>query len=325
MSSQSSSTDYILLLKQISKYLYAYGGPILMFVGIISCILSLIVFTKKDLRKNPCSIYFIAYNFTNLTLICLSISTVSFSIGYNIAPGTSYLSFCRYNLYMAILLDILSASYLVLASFDRMLVTSANSHTRQRSTRRFAYISILIITILWILFHSHILYSANINQIAPNTFVCSLPSGNHLIVHSYYSLIVKVFLIPSLLIIFGCLALNNIRRAHHRIIPASIVTNTGAIQRGQKQLSRAKDRQFALMMFIDISIYMIFSFMLSAILMYQQITQYNVKNSVQIQLDTFLKIVATFINYISMCIVCYTNILVSKTFRKSIKNIILCN
>ena len=62
--------------------------------------------------------------------------------------------------------------------------------------------------------------------------------------------------------------------------------------------------------------------MLSAILLYEQITQYNVKIAIQIQLDLFLRYVATFINYISVCIGWYTNILISKTFRKEIKRIV---
>ncbi|CAF3872175.1 unnamed protein product, partial [Adineta steineri] len=69
MSSQSSATNYIWLLKSITKYLYQIGGPILICIGSLSCILSLIVFTKKSLRKNPCSLYFISYNIANLILM----------------------------------------------------------------------------------------------------------------------------------------------------------------------------------------------------------------------------------------------------------------
>lgn len=82
-----STTDYILYLKSIPKYLYQFGGPILIFIRSISCILSLIVFTKKNLRKNPCSMYLIAYNIVNFILIYASILMVTLSAGYSIAPG----------------------------------------------------------------------------------------------------------------------------------------------------------------------------------------------------------------------------------------------
>ncbi|CAF0867553.1 unnamed protein product [Adineta steineri] len=323
MSSQSSATNYILLLKSITKYLYQIGGPVLICIGSLSCILSLTVFTKKSLRKNPCSLYFISYNIANLILMYSSILTVTLSAGYGVSPSTYNLAFCRYNLYMAILIDILSSSYLVLASIDRMLVTSVNVKTRQRSTRRFAYMSIISITIFWILFHSHILSSAVITQVTPNNFVCNLPPGTDLILHSYYSFIVKALLIPLLMIIFGLIALRNIRKVHSiRIAP--VLTNTGTIIKNQLKSSFSKDRQFCLMLFIDIGIYIIFSSMLSAINMYQQITQYYIKSSFQTQFELFLKTTAVFINYISICIGCYTNIFISKTFRKNIKDIILC-
>ena len=225
---------------------------------------------------------------------------------------------------MAILIDVLSPSYLVLASIDRFLITSPDTQRRQRSTRRLACICIISVTVFWTLFHSHILLSATIAQTAPNNFVFVLPSGVHLVLHSYYSLIVKAFLIPSSMTIFGLLILRNIRRLRHNtVVPA--LTTTWTTVRGHLQTSRSKDRQFSLMLFIDISVYIIFSFMLSVILMYQQITQYNVKTPLQTQLVLFLKTLSTFINYISICIGCYTNILISQTFRKNIKDIVLCN
>ena len=97
VSSQSSSTDYITLLKSVTKYLYQFGGPILISGGSVSCILSLIVFTKKNLRKNPCSIYLVAHNVANLILIYSSILSVSLALRYGFAPGTYILAYCRYN------------------------------------------------------------------------------------------------------------------------------------------------------------------------------------------------------------------------------------
>jgi hypothetical protein len=148
---------------------------------------------------------------------------------------------------MAILIDILSSSYLVLASIDRMLVTSANIRTKQRSTRRVACLSIISVTVFWILFHSHILYSANILKVAPNSSVCFFPSGIHLVLHSYYSLTVKACLIPLSMIVFGLLALKNIRKVGFSTV-APVLTTSGTILRNHLKSSRSKDRQFCLML-----------------------------------------------------------------------------
>ena len=56
--STAMSSDYafIAYLVQIQTNFYRIGGPILMVIGTLSCILSFMVFMRKNLRKNPCSI-----------------------------------------------------------------------------------------------------------------------------------------------------------------------------------------------------------------------------------------------------------------------------
>ncbi len=326
MSSQSSSTDYILFLKSVYKYLYEIGGPILICIGSVSCILSLIVFSQKNLRKNPCTMYLLAFNIINLIMLYTSLLPATISLGYGISPSLYNLPYCRCYLYMAILVDVLSPSYLILASIDRMLITSPNTETRRRSTRRLAYISIIGVTVFWILFHSHILFLANITQVAPNSFSCYYQSGAELVFISYYSLVIKAFLFPLLMIIFALLVVRNIRKVRHvAIVP--VLTATGTTIRNDLPtitVSRSKDRQLFLMLFIDIIVYIIFSVMLSAVHVNEQITQYNVKTPVQTQFGLFLRFIAVFLNYISSCIGCYTNFLISKTFRMEIKKIIFC-
>jgi hypothetical protein len=143
----SSSTELIAAMEAAETYLYRFGCPILMLIGIIGCILNLIVFTQKNLRKNPCSIYFIAYNLANLTYIYSSLLALTMSIGYSIDPSSHNLAICHLRLYITVLFNCLTAFYLILAAIDRILITSPNALTRQRSTRRFAYVCIGIGTL----------------------------------------------------------------------------------------------------------------------------------------------------------------------------------
>ena len=53
----------------IEKNLFRYGGPILMVIGTISCIFNLMIFMKGSLRKNPCSVCFVAINMTNFAYL----------------------------------------------------------------------------------------------------------------------------------------------------------------------------------------------------------------------------------------------------------------
>ena len=133
MSSESDSIASIILAQ---TYLYRFGGPILMGVGSISCILNLIIFTKKKLRKNPCSVYFISLNIINFLYIYMPMLQSILLYGFNINFTASSSGFCRFHLYLTFLFDIVSPFYLILASVDRVLITSRNARTRQLSTRR---------------------------------------------------------------------------------------------------------------------------------------------------------------------------------------------
>jgi hypothetical protein len=72
-------------------------------------------------------------------------------------------------------------------------------------------------------------------------------------------------------------------------------------------LSRSsKDRQLILMLLMDI-------------LMYQQITQNQLKSSDRLQIETIIRNTCLFSAGIPFCLACYTNLLVSKTFRNEVK------
>ena len=98
----SSAYNYIVWLLSIRTNLYKCGGPILMSVGTISCILCLIVFTKKELRKNPCSVYLVAYNTSNLLLIYTSMLISILANGFGIDPSVYNLSFCHFRFYVVL-------------------------------------------------------------------------------------------------------------------------------------------------------------------------------------------------------------------------------
>ncbi|CAF1158131.1 unnamed protein product [Adineta steineri] len=83
----SAAYNYILSLANANVNLYKIGGPILISVGTVSCIINLKVFSKKTLRKNPCSIYLIACNVTNFLLIYTSILIATLGTGYSIDPS----------------------------------------------------------------------------------------------------------------------------------------------------------------------------------------------------------------------------------------------
>lgn len=312
MSSQSSS-DLAVTMKSVQTYLYRFGGPILIFFGTIGSILNLIIFTQKTLRKSPCSVYFIAYNIANFLYINSGLLFLTISLGYNIDPSIYNLVVCRFRLYASLFFHCLSQFYLILASIDRLLITSRNALTRRRSTHRLAYECILIGTIFWALFHSHALIFTNITEILPHYFLCNFQQGIQSTFVTYYTLI-KETLVLALMMICGLYSISNIRNIHHI---------RGTIMEGNLNSTTSKDRQLIFMLIMDIISYALFSFVLAIFLIYQQITQNYIKSFDQIQIENNIRRICLFSMAISCCSSFYANLIVSKTFRNEVKKFFL--
>ncbi|CAF0863268.1 unnamed protein product [Adineta steineri] len=315
----SSSDGFLTSLQSIQTNLFRIGGPILMVLGVINCVISLIVFTQKNLRKSPCSIYLIAVNIANFLYITLSLLLLILTTGYGIDPTKSNLFMCRFNYYTTYLFGILSPFYLILASFDRVLATSSNARTRQRSTPRLAYICIGCGTLFWILFHCHALILVDIQEIAPGYFTCSFRAGPYVVFAGYYSLLIKAIIVPLLMIIFAIWTAKNIRKVRQRRI-APVPTNTGNTAGNSERSFSSKDRQFVLMVVVDICIYVVCNTMLYVVVIYYQIVQ----NTGLTPIGIFLKLVGSFLSDISYCIICYAYLFISKTFRKEVKRLFFC-
>ncbi|UJR18255.1 hypothetical protein I4U23_005158 [Adineta vaga] len=315
----SSSTNILATMQLAQKYLYQFGSALLIFIGTIGCILNLLVFNQKNLRKSPCSIYFIAHNFANFVFIYFSLVPSTLNLGYGIDISTRHIVICRVRLYITILSNVVSPLYLVFASIDRVLITSPNALTRRRSTRRFACICIIIGTLFWTFLHAPILVFANIIQIGPNAFICYFQSSVYLSFISYTSLF-RATSALSLMMICGIWSIKNIRGLQQVRPAASLSATLGSNQHSHS----SKDHQLFLILLIDIIIYALFSFAFAFYLIYQQITQNDVKNAERTQLETISSNICQFSGTIPFCISCYANFIISKTFRNEVKKIILC-
>ncbi|CAF0912050.1 unnamed protein product [Adineta steineri] len=314
----SSEMDYIQSLISAQAYLFQFGGAFLICIGSIGCILSLIIFPKKNLRKNACSVYFIAYNIANLYQICVTLSQIMLVYGYSISTTTWSNNYCRFSYFSGYVVDILSSFYLVLASIDRMLFTSRNARIRRLSNHRVAYTCIIVGTICSMLFHSPALIFVKSIEIISNYYICYSNSDGYLAFTSYY-LLIKVILIPTVMIICEICTIKNIQSSHRARVNPLLTTGGNALNPG-----RTKDRQLLKILLINIAVYIIFNLMPAIIYPYLQIVQYQSKSLAQSQMNSFLTVVSVFVTYIPIAISCYINLIVSKTFRNELKNVVLC-
>ncbi|UJR38680.1 hypothetical protein I4U23_031346 [Adineta vaga] len=314
----SSTANILTVLSSVQYYMFRFVSPIVLLLGSIGCIINLMVFTQKILRKNSCAIYFIAYNAANFIYIYAAPFYATLNVGYNIDASIQNLILCRLRFYTTVLFNCLCSFYLVLASIDRVLITSSNARTRQKSTLRMAYICIIGGTIFWALFQSHALFLTNIIQILPNYFLCYFEPGMYRTFLSYYVLI-KEILALALLITCGLWSIKNIQRSARRIGDATDAHSTATVRTNATHSTASKDRQLAFMLLMDITIYGLFCSTFAIFLLYQQITQYDVKSPVQIQIESIARNLAQFAASIPVSTSFYTNLIASKTFRNEVK------
>lgn len=135
----------------ISIYLYSVLGSTLIIMGTIGSISSCIVFAQKAMRQNPASIYFIAYSIANLIRLWESLFLAIMTY-HGIDPVNRDVSFCKIHFYIQFVFFMLTPYYLILSSIDRVLVTSSDRRTRERSTIRLAYRSIAGVTLMFAVF-----------------------------------------------------------------------------------------------------------------------------------------------------------------------------
>jgi hypothetical protein len=100
------------------------------------------------------------------------------------------------------------------------------------------------------------------------------------------------------------------------IIPTSVTTAIRNVRAGH-----SRNRQLFQILLTDISMYVILNLILTIIVMYEQFNPNQSGDLVVAHIQVFLMNVGIFSAYIPFCIGCYTNSLVSKTFRHEVKNI----
>jgi hypothetical protein len=169
------------------------------------------------------------------------------------------------------------------------------------------------------LFHSPALIFMTITQIDENISICSYHVGFYLTFIGYYSIIKESSSI-LLLLIFGLRTVKNIRRLRRVSLPR-VTLQSGITRQSVPYVIQPKDRQFVTMIFIDIISYTIFCSTAAMFYTQQQITQYQNKSIEQIEIETFIKRLTVIWIRIPYSTTCYTNLLVSKTYRDTIKKL----
>jgi len=305
----TSDSYSIEILGNIIVYTNLYILPVLYIMSNIGNLLSALVFLKKAWRKNVCVFYFNICLIFDSCYINSGMLSSFFTFGLNIQAETSNVILCKLLYYVAYLFSALLPTVLILASIDRLLISSQNVDMRLYSSKRLAYFSVSISTFIWIVFYCHVLIKVNIYEIYPSYLICYYEtSGFYFEFNSYSNAAINV-IFSIVIVILSIMAFKNVRQI--RSVPRQ--------QRQQFRTMNKKDFQLLRCLYVQDIIYIIFISFPSIYGVYTAVTQNNARLPLEQAIVDFITDFGTFIHHIPYCASFFIFISVSKAFRQEIK------
>jgi hypothetical protein len=222
--------------------------PLLLF-GTVGNVLNICILTRKKLRNNSCSFYFLSSTIANLICLWFGLST-RFLSGYNLDPTAWNTIACKFRYFSTYLALSLSACFLVYASIDRWTSSSTNVRMRLFSRINVAQRMVIYTIIIGLLLYSQAFYCyATISDQFPVNCYC--PNVICRMYNDILFLILYSIFPPLLMLGFGWITLKNIKRIRQQVNP-NLITN-----HRYQYLMRRKDRQMLTMLFIQVILFFI--------------------------------------------------------------------
>jgi len=300
-------------LNIITVYLYRYVLPVMGILGNLGNLLSILIFIKKTWRKNVCVFYFSIYLICNTGFINFYMLSTVFINGYSINAQNSSVLLCKLYIYAGFLFSTLFPTILILASIDRLLISSQNVDTRLYSSKRLAYFSISISTIFWVIFFLHVLIKSSVYRLYAGFYFCYFDTTNNYVDFVSYSSLIINGLICLTIIILAIFAYKNVRRI--RAIPARQ-------QRRQVRSMSKKDFQLLRCLYVHDIVYIVCSIPVNIYYVYETATKNIPRTAIRSAIENFSLNFFTFLHDIPYCISFLIFLFVSRAFQTELKRMV---
>ncbi|CAF0799418.1 unnamed protein product [Rotaria sp. Silwood1] len=309
------SDDIIQRLPVISLQLNRIVPIFQIILGTFGNILNILIFTRRTLRNNPCSLYFLASSINNIFVLYVATLTRLLSSGWKIDPTNYNLTLCKLRIFFVYSSLALIQWFMVLASIDRYLSSCQNARYRQMSSisiaRKVIGLTILIIALAH--FHTFIWWS--VDYIGSKTY-CNIFIYDYEIAFQVFFLILTCALPPFLMALFGTLTILNVRKLRTQVTPLNNDVRNERL--------RSKDRQLIIMLLIQILVTILCTLPFSVVNITSMIFQYLVTLSdYGDAINTFYSNIGRLVNYFNPVVGFYIYTLSSQTFRSELKCMIM--
>ena len=308
-----SSDSSLQVLSIISLQLNRIVPIVQLVLGTFGNIMNILIFTRRSLRTNPCSLYFLASSINNLFVLYVALLTRLLSSGWKIDPSNSSTTLCKLRIFFVYTSLCLIQWFVVLASLDRYLSSCHTAGTRQWSNVRNARRLILLTTCTISLAHIHTLIWWSVDYIGDELY-CNIFSHEYEVAFQIFFVIFSCMLPTVLMALLGVLTIWNVRILRRRILP----------QNGERppDRSRSKDRQLISMLLFQVLTTALCTAPFASVNIFAMIVnqQSNIVYSAQVQ--AFFDSLCRLILYLNPMIGFYIYTLSSRTFRIELKCIL---
>jgi hypothetical protein len=278
---------------------------ITIITGTIGNILNCLIFTRRSLVRNSCSIYFLASSIANFLAIyfgCLTRLLGTFNIN---PPASQMALYCKTKTFLTYIGLAGSAWFIVGACADRYASSSLAVRIRSFSQVKVARRVVIIISIIVILVYFQMNFCFDGTIQAANCY----PSTPFCNTWNDYNLLVTFSLFPPILmLILGWMTIQNVRNGRHL-----------------RRETSAKDRQLTAMLLIQVTCITILSMPISIQKIYAAITLNQTKDAYQTAVANFFATFVVLLALMNASTSFYLFTLTGKVFRQQLKLLFFSN
>jgi hypothetical protein len=309
--SDDTANDLIERLPAISLQLTRIVLIIQIVLGTFGNIINILIFTRRSLRTNPCSIYFLASSINNIFAIYVVTLTRLLSSGWNIDPSNTNPILCKLRIFFVYISLTLIQWYVVLASIDRYLSSCQSAHRRQMSSVSTARKAIALITLVIVLAHFHTLVWWTADYIGSETY-CNIFTLAYEIAFQVFFLVITCIVPPMIMAVFGALTVFNVKKLGRQVAPQNNDARNDRL--------RSKDRQLIVMLIIQVFVTIFCTLPFSVANIVSVVTEYAVPLSdYDSAIFTFFVAIARILLYFNPVAGFYIYTLAGRTFRNEMK------
>jgi hypothetical protein len=257
---------------QMNRYMSIF---IILF-GSIGNILNLFIFSRPKHRTNPCAVYFFYASVAGLIALYSGLISRIFA-GFSLDESATTEGLCQSRAFIVWVSTTASSWFLTYATVDRYCISCRDVNRRNLSNLRFTH-RLMIITLV------------GASLVFGETFYCYVPNlkntpltcyGRSMTCRLYNeiaSALLFVFIPSTIMLIFGCATVQNVRKLLLTIVPT-------AITQGTARIIKKTDRQLIQMLIVQIILSIIFNIPLSIHRLYLTSTLNVVKSPLRTAIE----------------------------------------